>query len=654
MTADAPKSVSRIDRFAPLGLFAFAWLALLPLRRHGLMVLDDGWYLQPTMRMMEGEVLYRDVWVFYAPGIYHLLAWLFEATGGPSIATARLLWIASIATSAALAYRLMRRFAPPWLAWLPAVTYVLVPGPWQKSYYATLTLTGFVALARCFERPSVARFAVLGLSAGVAFVTRQDVGLALLGIALVAAPLPGLFPNGFGRAARSAPWPQLAAVLAGAAIPFGAAVAWYAVHGALDDAYEAAFVHAFGQANAHPPALAGLRRLLSPATFALASEGRGVGILMLLPLAVYAALTVVVSRRVLRDGIRRDHALLAALLAFGVATLTQAYRPMLLLRFLQSAVPFYLLATIAASQASVWLRARGAGAVALAPVVVLAGAAAWLVTQVVFGLPGVVQPIYTGSARVLRLAHPVDVLGDRFYESFATAEEIRLVRAFYSAHAAPDEPTLGLPIHALYNAILERPNPTRYIHDHPSGEFIMTADMKQAEAERLLASPARFVLVDQGWYARPAAPDPLLRMLRAEFHPVRGYGSTIVLERGNDPAWTGFAHGLRRALATGPKASDVAPWRTFADAHPDEPLAWRMLGLALAAARDRDAAVAALHRAAALDPFDVTPLETSGALLLDAGRVEDARADVARARAVRNSPALDRLEQALARSGPPR
>jgi hypothetical protein len=52
-------------------------LLVVPLRDRGLILPDEGWYLYPTLRMLEGEVLYRDLWTFYAPLRYHLLAWLF-------------------------------------------------------------------------------------------------------------------------------------------------------------------------------------------------------------------------------------------------------------------------------------------------------------------------------------------------------------------------------------------------------------------------------------------------------------------------------------------------------------------------------------------------------------------------------------------------
>src|SRR5262249_29491932 len=147
---------------------------------------DDGWWLAPVLRMRAGEILYRDVWTFYAPLSLHGFAWLFDVTG-PSVIAARVLMLAEIVAAAVLAYGFTRRFAPRWIAWLPGAVYALAPGPWHKSYYGLVSIAFFVLLARAFERPRAWRFAALGAMAGAALATRQDLGIAQLAIAFTAA-----------------------------------------------------------------------------------------------------------------------------------------------------------------------------------------------------------------------------------------------------------------------------------------------------------------------------------------------------------------------------------------------------------------------------------------------------------------------------------
>ena len=73
----------------------------------------------PALRMLEGDVLYRDVYHYYAPLPYHLLEFVLWITG-PSLIAARTLWLAFLLGSIAGTYRLSRRFLPAAAAWMPA------------------------------------------------------------------------------------------------------------------------------------------------------------------------------------------------------------------------------------------------------------------------------------------------------------------------------------------------------------------------------------------------------------------------------------------------------------------------------------------------------------------------------------------------------
>lgn len=631
---------ARADRWLPALLFVAALAYLLPLRAHGLSMNDDGWWLQAVLRMRAGEVLYRDIWVFYAPLFYHVVDWLFAITG-PSMLAGRCLLALFITASTAMTYRVARRFVPPVWAWIPAAAYAIAPGPWHKAYYGTCSIVILLCVARALERGTTRRFATLGLVVGIALATRQDVGLIGVAVALGAAVVPVLLVTPSARSFRAAAR-RSGLVLGGVAVPVVPILAYYAFAGALGDFYEAVWVRAFSQSGAHPDAIG---RILTPATFAMAPEGRAVGVLMLLPIVFYGALGVTAARRFVRRPADPQNLLLGAVLLFGAAGLLQSWYPMLLLRLLQSALPFYLAVTIALFELGRRLadRAPRAPAIALGALGIAACAHLGIV---LFGTP-IAQALYTGSARSLRYREPVQILGETFYERFNTAEEIRLVRAFFATHATPDEPTLGLPTLTLYNPLLERRNPLRFLAEHPKGNFVMTAAQKQDEAAQLLSSGARFVIVDQSWYARGSADDPLLALLRSAFHPVRGYRSILILERGNDPEHAAAGERMRRAIGHGPDPRDLSFWLAFAERHPGEPLAWRLLAAHQEVAGDLPGAIASLRRTADLDPVEALPLEHAARLHLIGGDRASARAEVARARAVRESPETRRLGRAL-------
>jgi hypothetical protein len=630
-----------LDRVGiPLAIACAALAYLLPLRAYGVTVSDDGWYLEPVLRMREGAVLYRDVWTFYAPLPYHLFEALFAATG-PSILAARTLFACAIAATAALTYRLARRGAPPSIAWLPGAVFALVPGPWPKAFLGLCTAAFFVALARALEKPLARRFAVLGLVAGLTLATRQDLGVAQLGILLVAAPLPALFPRGFDRSApRSRLYDAFAPVAAGLAawaLVLAPIVAYYASRGALDDLVQAVFVTAATQPGAFPPAV--------PILLGFdAGEGFGVALMMLLPPILYACFAIAVAARVRRDGVGTRSVLEGALLAYAVVTLAQAYYPVLLVRLLQSAVPFYVLTTWAI--AAQWARVSPSLRIATSTAASVA-AATW-VGFVLFGLRAVhPSDLYTGSARMLHYDAPLRVLGDELQVGWGQAEEARLVAGYYATHTQPGEPTLVVPTHPLYWAIVDRPNPTRYLADHAHGHFVMTAAQKHEEAERLRASGARIALAEQAWYAATEPADPLRTLLQDEFRPVRSYVSMVILERDDSADARTLGAILRRTFLGRPTRADLDALRARVERAPDEPLPWKLLGALASSAGETDEALAAYRRAAALDPSDASALERAAALAIDANRRAEAAADLERARRIRESPTLRRLQERI-------
>ena len=134
---------------------------------------DEGLMLEWASRVAHGEWPYRDFWSNYAPGQTVLLAALWKVFG-PSLLVWRILRVAVDAIVAYLAYRLVRRGAPEWLAllaWLAVAGAMAWPtGPGPNPTALALGL-GAMLLAR--DRPALA-----GALAGVAFAFRPEIGLA--------------------------------------------------------------------------------------------------------------------------------------------------------------------------------------------------------------------------------------------------------------------------------------------------------------------------------------------------------------------------------------------------------------------------------------------------------------------------------------------
>lgn len=592
---------SRADRPVIAVLLIAAAALFVWLRPYGLIVNDEGWLVYPVLRMLEGDVLYRDVFTYYAPLRYHVIELAF-ALFGPSLLLMRSIWIGLLLVSVMGCYRVARRFVAPSLALLPAIAYGLVPGPWHKSPYAFCTVLFLLALARAFEQPSRSRVLLLGATAGLTLITRQDLG-ALQGA--IAVSLVGLVPvfsaaGGTRAVAARQGLRDVGWLGVGFSVPVLSILAIYASHGALGDLANAVFVQAY-EYSSQP--LWGLRRFLTPVGFESTQEGARAARVLLVPLGV-SALAIVLAARALRvRGIGVDLLLVAALLVHAIAAVAQGYNPPLLVRYLQSATPFYLLATFVLGEIGPRWRSPAAGFAALV--------LGWQVWTVIWQAERILpSDAYSGSLRALRHSVPVRILGEDLYTDAVTAEDIRLARSFFAAHTRADEPIFTAPQHSLYYVILGRPNATRFLADFKFGNRAMSREQKKREMERLLASDARYALVSRSWWLRPEDPSqPILGTLVDEFRPIRLYGSLAILVRDSGPSQPSLRALSRRVLGRRPAPDDERRLLDRIEQWPEEPLPWELLGRLQLQAERFGPAIVALETAHRLDPANPRPRE---------------------------------------------
>ena len=154
---------------------------------------DEGLELTAAMRILGGEVPYRDFWFVYAPGEPYLLAGLFRVFG-PSVMGARVMDTALRALLALATWAVARRLAPggvAFAAWL-AVTLWLGPQGFYRipifSYPVVPALLVVMASMLCLlptlgrDERRVSMFGSVGLCAGIAALFRQDFGLYALAV----------------------------------------------------------------------------------------------------------------------------------------------------------------------------------------------------------------------------------------------------------------------------------------------------------------------------------------------------------------------------------------------------------------------------------------------------------------------------------------
>src|SRR5919199_2109036 len=81
--------------------------------------LDEGYFAQQALRVVHGQVPYRDFDSLYTPGLLYLHAAVFAVLGGPSLVALRLVSLVGRALLVGMTYLLGRRLARPWWAAVP-------------------------------------------------------------------------------------------------------------------------------------------------------------------------------------------------------------------------------------------------------------------------------------------------------------------------------------------------------------------------------------------------------------------------------------------------------------------------------------------------------------------------------------------------------
>jgi hypothetical protein len=152
---------------------------------------DESTLFMAADGILHGKVLYRDLYVAYMPGGYYLYA-LFFKLFGTSVRVGRLLGVLLRCGNSLLIYHLARKAIPSGFAVLPAVALALLPGPWHKTLFVTLSLLDMVLVARYAERRSMGRLLLMGLATALTLLYRHWLGWVAMGSGLAVLLLPVL------------------------------------------------------------------------------------------------------------------------------------------------------------------------------------------------------------------------------------------------------------------------------------------------------------------------------------------------------------------------------------------------------------------------------------------------------------------------------
>ncbi len=145
----------------------------------GLNLWDEGDTPSGAMRVLDGELPYRDFWG-YPPGQYLLFAMLFKLFGA-SLITERFTWLIITPFFVLLVYLIARMIMPRLLAFIPALLYLIAPGEVYARYLPMLTILNAYFLVRFCYQQIPRRLALVALAAAASSYFRWDVaGFAMI------------------------------------------------------------------------------------------------------------------------------------------------------------------------------------------------------------------------------------------------------------------------------------------------------------------------------------------------------------------------------------------------------------------------------------------------------------------------------------------
>jgi 4-amino-4-deoxy-L-arabinose transferase-like glycosyltransferase len=500
---------ARLRRLESIGtaiVLAFATWYWLRYFNRSTNLLDEGSTAAQALRVLNGELIYRDFFTVVTPGSYYTVAWLFRIFGEHLMV---LRW-AALVTGVGLACVTLivaRRIS----AWPFAAAAALMTTVWgwflvAPNYYSLEAgLLGMIALA-CFLRalasPTPPRadgpaapkrlreggWAVVaaGIATGFTVLIKQNVGAYVFGGLLIAIWLSRIFAVENDWRARVN---MSARFIGGVAIAVVPVVLWLMASGAGPYLYESWVYY---------PLVRYPERFSQPfpSFFPFALDGGFGGwmkLVIYMPVLVYPIAALMIgglARRFRRDGdpaTQREGQALLAITAVGALMLLQAFPRADVTHILFGMAPTYVLFAYLCCRA--WRRLSSIPGPRTA-----VAAAALLVTL----LPPAI--LLRGGYQGTDLEYQNYIVAVRteratgIFTGALEAQRIDVVTRYIVEHTAPDDFVFVVPWASGFNFLADRSNPTRT-------DFMLFEDPESYPCllARLDERPPKYVIYGYTW-----------------------------------------------------------------------------------------------------------------------------------------------------------
>lgn len=170
-------------------LLSVLLMVALYLHTHGFPTADEGWVLEASKRMADGEVVYKNFQFIYHPGILYINALAFKALGA-SVLTSRIVALVNTFLSLFLLLYLCKKNKFLYVLTALVLTGFLFWGAghinfsWPVMFCMTLALASAALWTAWFQRKKNKYMIAIGLVTALTIVFKQNFGLAIFVINL--------------------------------------------------------------------------------------------------------------------------------------------------------------------------------------------------------------------------------------------------------------------------------------------------------------------------------------------------------------------------------------------------------------------------------------------------------------------------------------
>lgn len=169
------------DKRILIRVFFFNFLLGICFLRYGIDILDEGFIVYGAKRVMNGAVLYKDVFTMYAPGQYYMLG-SFMKIFGFDLFSERLYYCVISSILAVLVFCISKRIINNMaFSIMSALLFIFLIQPTDRLLFALLALLCLIEYDYAYPKLDNLKYpAMIGFIAGMQIITSHEIGAYLL------------------------------------------------------------------------------------------------------------------------------------------------------------------------------------------------------------------------------------------------------------------------------------------------------------------------------------------------------------------------------------------------------------------------------------------------------------------------------------------